>query len=776
MRCLGTPDLVGPEGRKSLQSLKKFSLPAVSTLLARLATAGEAEAVRIREILIYLLDNESLPGYVKGLSSQAHPRVLSTTIRVLSQTTTYDPNRLLSLFDHPEVAKSALLKVLEARRESLHAAALLRKSYTLDPAERVAMFKILEDIADESMVPELVNRVTAQDVNTRLGMVRLLRRFNTPMSRSALLNRLTDASKDVRFAALDALASMHVNVDVGVLCKLLRDPDYNVQRRAIDAIVKRNDPATIKYLIDLLKDESEYIRRAAVEVLNGMEYPEAVNDLLQALRDEDWWVRARAADALAKIGGKRVIEAVIKLLRSEDEYLRRSAIEILNSTKDEASMEHLIGALSDSDWWVRERAIDALANIGNRAAIPALLRLMREDQQAAPIVLRAMKSLGDESHVKSIISMLGSPDENIVVEAVRTLAELVDTPQAERVVKALKRRAATGSEDMRDVTREALKRINARLAVVARREGTPPLQATAGMPGAQAGAPALVNVAPKIDVKTLKPGDKLSDRYEFVRRVGKGAFSNVLLVKDLVIGERVILKVLHEKMTADQAMVKRFIREIRYSRRIHHPNVIRIFDFVSLGALQAISMEYFPSVTLSSLLEPKQALDPARALRIAADVASGIDAAHQLGIIHRDLKPGNVLLNKDDWVKIVDFGIARLQSAADTQLTRAGILIGTPRYMAPEQVTGKRLDGRADIYSLGVILYEMLTGETAFKGDDNVQVLYRHVHGDIKPLHEANPAIPLPLSNIVMRMMAVNPARRYQTMEEVEDTLRAYRF
>ncbi|MGF1545987.1 MAG: HEAT repeat domain-containing protein [Thiotrichales bacterium] len=770
MRCLSAPDLVGAEGRRSLATLKKFADVALGSLLTRLATAGDAEATRIREIMIYLLDNESITAYVKGLYSQVHPRVLNTTIRVLSQSTTYNPNQLLALFDNPDVAKSALLKVLEARKDSLNPAALLRKAYTLDPAERVAMFKVLEDISDESMVPELVNRVTAQDVNTRLGMVRLLRKFNTPMSRSALMNRLTDASKEVRFVALDALASMNVNIDVGVLCKLLRDDDYNVQNRSIDAIVKRNDPVTIRYLVALLKDESEYIRRAAVEVLNGMEYPDAVNDLLQALKDEDWWVRARAADALAKIGGKRVVEAVIKLLKSEDEYLRRSAIEVLNSTKDDASMEHLIGALNDSDWWVRERAIDALASIGNKASIPSLLRLMRDDNQAAPIVLRAMKVLADESHVKSIISMLGSQDENIVIETVRTLAEIVDTPQAERVVKAMKRRAMAGNEEIRDATREALKRINARLAVAVRRPQPEALAA----PGAVA-APAMAASSRHIDVKALKPGDKLSDRYEFVRRVGKGAFSTVLLVKDVVVGERIILKVLHEKMTADQAMIKRFIREIRYSRRIMHPNVIRIFDFLTIDKLHAISMEYFPSVTLSALLEPKQPLDSARALRLAADVAAGIDAAHQLGIIHRDLKPGNVLLNKDDWVKIVDFGISRLQSSSDTQLTRAGILIGTPRYMAPEQVTGKRLDGRVDIYSLGVILYEMLTGETAFKGDDNVQVLYRHVHGDIKPLHEANPAIPLPLSNIVMRMMAVNPGRRYQSMEEVEDTLRAYR-
>ncbi|HHJ19761.1 MAG TPA: serine/threonine protein kinase, partial [Gammaproteobacteria bacterium] len=546
--------------------------------------------------------------------------------------------------------------------------------------------------------------------------------------------------------------------------RLIKDADFNVQNKAVEAIIKHNDPEAIIYLIDLLKDESEYVRRAAVEVLNGMEYPDAVEDLLNALKDEDWWVRARAADALAKIGGRRVVEAVIRLIRNDDEYIRRAAIEILNSTKDEASMSHLINALNDSDWWVRERAIDALASIGNKAALPALLKLMREDRQAAPIVLKALRTLGDETRVKDILMMLGSKDEATVMETMQTLSELVDASQAERVFKAIKRRAYTAGEDVRAAARMALKRINTRLA---RRRASAEESAAVRSAAKQR--------ALKIDVRTLKSGDKIGDRYEFVRRVGKGAFSTVLLVKDLMVRERIVLKILHEKMTTEEAMVKRFIREIRYARKINHPHVIRIYDFVSVGNLYAISMEYFPSVTLSHLLQPKKPLAFQRAIDIGAAVASGISAAHGQNVIHRDLKPGNVLIDKAGIVKVVDFGIARTQSAAETQLTKTGILIGTPRYMAPEQVTGtKRLDGRSDIYSLGVLLYEMLTGQTAFKGDDNVQVLYKHVHGDILPLHETNPDVPLPLSKIVMKMMSVNPKHRYQTMDEVDEVLRAY--
>ncbi len=764
-------DLMSPEGRTCIQKLRHTPHTAVARLINLLGTAGDSEAKRIREILILLLDDKTLPAYFNGLSSNAHPRVINNISRVLAASRTYDANLLLPLFDKEETSKSMLLKILAARKDGLSALDLLRKISSLAPNERVAMFRILQPIADESLLPELINRVSAQDVNTRLGITRLLARFNSIAARNTLLGRLSDPSKEVRLVALDALAAARVNLDIRILSKLLRDRDIKVRDRATEVLIKRNDPAVIPSLIELLKDESEEIRRAAVEVLNGMEYPDSVQDLLRALKDEDWWVRARAADALAKIGGRRVVEAVIKLIRSDDEYVRRAAIEILNSTKDEKAMEHLITALNDSDWWVRERAIDALANIGNKAAIPSLLKLMREDEQAAPIALKAMRTLGDEKHIKQILPMLGSKDENALIEAMHTLAELVSPEQASEVFTAIKRRAITAGEDVRDAAKTALRRINSRLAKKRKERSEREHEyKPKNIIDQRSGD------FTKINVRALRSGDMLGDRYEYIRRVGKGAFSSVLLVKDLMLNERIILKILHDKMASDEAMIKRFIREIRYSRRIQHRNVIRIYDFIGIGNLYAISMEYFASVTLSSMLSPKKPLPFRKALNIAASVASGISAAHKLRIIHRDLKPGNILIDKDGMVKVVDFGISRTQSAAETQLTKTGILIGTPRYMAPEQVTGKKhLDGRSDIYSLGVILYEMLTGDTAFKGDDNVQVLYRHVHGDISPLHEANPVVPRALSDVVMTMMSVNPKKRYQTMTEVERVLRTFK-
>jgi serine/threonine protein kinase len=188
-------------------------------------------------------------------------------------------------------------------------------------------------------------------------------------------------------------------------------------------------------------------------------------------------------------------------------------------------------------------------------------------------------------------------------------------------------------------------------------------------------------------------------------------------------------------------MMKRFVHELRYSRKITHRNVIRIFDFVSLGGNYAISMEYFPSHTLGAEIQAQAAA--LREIRgWAQDIATGMAVAHQVGIIHRDLKPANILINDEGLLKIVDFGVAAAATSGDTQLTKTGYVIGSPKYMAPEQILGKKVDHRADIYSVGVILYEMLTGTPPYTKGDHMAVMYQHVQGKAKPCEEVNPAIP----------------------------------
>jgi serine/threonine-protein kinase len=271
----------------------------------------------------------------------------------------------------------------------------------------------------------------------------------------------------------------------------------------------------------------------------------------------------------------------------------------------------------------------------------------------------------------------------------------------------------------------------------------------------------------KLDISTLRPGEIIEGRYKYIEKIGKGAFGTVLLIEDTVVDERLILKFLNPNMSQDEEMMKRFVHELRYSRKITHKNVIRIYDFLFMRGNYAISMEYFPSHTLGSEIVNEKPLALPRAVQYATDIANGMIVAHHEGIVHRDLKPANILINNEGLLKIVDFGVAAAQKEGDTQLTKTGYVIGSPKYMAPEQILGKKVDARADVYSLGVIMYEMVTGIPPYSRGDHMSVMYQHVQGKAKSAIEVNPQLPKPLSDLVTKAMSVDKLKRYQSMEEM---------
>jgi serine/threonine-protein kinase len=277
----------------------------------------------------------------------------------------------------------------------------------------------------------------------------------------------------------------------------------------------------------------------------------------------------------------------------------------------------------------------------------------------------------------------------------------------------------------------------------------------------------------KLDIQTLKPGDIIEGRYKYVERIGKGAFGTVLLMEDTVVDERLILKFLNPNVSEDEEIMKRFVHELSYSRKITHHNVIRIYDFLYIQGNYAISMEYFPSHTLGAEIANERPMPPKKAVGYGTDICIGMSVAHQQGIIHRDLKPANILINETGLLKIVDFGVAAAAKSGDTQLTKTGYVIGSPKYMAPEQILGKKVDERADIYSLGVIMYEMLAGNPPYSRGDHMSVMYQHVQGKAQPLIEANPKVPREIAEVITKAMQVDKLKRHASMEELRIALEA---
>ncbi|MDZ7360216.1 MAG: PEGA domain-containing protein [candidate division KSB1 bacterium] len=264
-------------------------------------------------------------------------------------------------------------------------------------------------------------------------------------------------------------------------------------------------------------------------------------------------------------------------------------------------------------------------------------------------------------------------------------------------------------------------------------------------------------------------GGKIS-HYEILKKIGEGGMGEVYLAEDVNLHRKVAIKVLAARYTSDADFKARFLREARATAALSHPNIVTIHEVDEEQAMYYIVMEYVDGESLKELIR-REPLPVARVIEIARQIGDGLGAAHRAGVVHRDIKPGNILLNKAGQVKIVDFGLAKLQGA--TGLTRDGMSMGTPHYMSPEQIKGEATDHRSDIFAFGVVLSEMLTRQLPFKGETTPVVIYAIINKAPEPAIKHNPAVTKGLQKIINRALEKNPKARYQQMEDcVQDLMK----
>ena len=268
----------------------------------------------------------------------------------------------------------------------------------------------------------------------------------------------------------------------------------------------------------------------------------------------------------------------------------------------------------------------------------------------------------------------------------------------------------------------------------------------------------------------------LNDRYEMQQRIGRGGMADVYLARDILLDRLVAIKVLFPEYATDPAFVERFRREAQSAANLNHPNIVSVYDWGRSNNTYFMAMEYVPGRTLAEALHDVGQITAMKAAEVGIEVAAALSFAHRGNVVHRDIKPGNILIGSNGQLKVADFGIARaLGSAADSNLTQVGAVMGTAAYLSPEQAQGGQPDPRSDLYSLGIVLYEMVGGRVPFSGDNPVSIAYKQVHEAPRPLNQLASDVPRAFEAIVARLLAKDPDLRYATAEAVRDDLRRFR-
>jgi eukaryotic-like serine/threonine-protein kinase len=291
----------------------------------------------------------------------------------------------------------------------------------------------------------------------------------------------------------------------------------------------------------------------------------------------------------------------------------------------------------------------------------------------------------------------------------------------------------------------------------------------ARLAGPQTVLPTTVRQAPVVTstLSAIEPGALMAQRFEILAVLGAGGMGVVYKARDRELDDLVALKMLRRDLWGDRGHLDRLKSELKLARKITHPNVLRTYDFGEIDGIPYISMEYVRGVTLRYMLDQSQRLPYSAGLRLAKQLCSGLGAAHAVGVMHRDIKPENLILDPTGNAKLMDFGIARPIERLTPGQTQAGFVVGTPQYLAPEQLRGDEVDARADIYSCGIVLYEIFTGKLPFEAKNAMDLMLKHLQAEPIAPRVPWPEIPPRLEEILLRCLKKEPAERYRTVDDL---------
>ena len=777
---LDCDDLESDKGVALVEKLRQSSRDSLEHLIQVIPETSGVHQAMLTEICLENAQGTNEELFLNSLENDA-TKIRSAAASILSKSAQINPSKLFKKLHESDVSKTEVIDILAFQRERLKPEQIITNALKLDKTHAEQLLKL----ASDSVVPlDLeVLHIEPESIGSPSVKIMLLRYFGqvdqAPVAQQ-IAKFLGDENKTVVIEALKAFKSLPVKFDASVLLPYIESMTEVEHEMAIQVLKAQADAELVPRLAPWTCGKSEEIRQIFVRLFVKYVTPEGLEKFLKLLEKQEWWGKERSLKCLQKFGNDKLYSAAQSLTEHENEFVREQAQRFAAQNIDPADMEQLWENALHEDWQVRDGAIASIGKSNKRESIDLLKKVIKKWPESAPAVLKAVGDLGFSKGLEIAFSCLRMSEALIQREALEAIGKLAGKRHAKTVRDKLMQKVPTLQATVRDTAGEVVNRLTEEFGLpqlnvdqatyfdtrLIKFEDTQAVeQGTNQAPAAPATPP------PQQNIEDFKKGDLWMDRFRIDKEIGRGAMGRVMLATDEMVGEPLILKFMHPELTAEESSRERFLREVKYSRKVSHPNVIRIHDMLFNDNLSAISMEYFDSKGIDEYLKEKKFFDPGEGLDILLQVANGMAAAHNQEVIHRDLKPSNILMDDAGLVKIVDFGIASASSNTDSTLTKTGSIIGTPAYLSPERAKGQDADHRSDIYALGIIAYGMFTGQLPYTGEP-MSLLFQHLEGKAIPVHELKEDLDPAIGELVQRLMAVEIEDRLQTMEDVAEAIK----
>ncbi|MDH5353234.1 MAG: protein kinase [Gammaproteobacteria bacterium] len=720
-----------------------------------------------QELLLSILENETT-------------LVRATAADILSQSTRINVSKLFKHLHETDVSKSEIIDILSTQKQLLKPEQIINNALKLEAiyAER------LLDLAKDCETPAdfdglLIEPEGIENPNIKIKLLRYLSQLKQPEAARIIGKFFTDKNKTIVLEALKSLRALSVPFDAAVILPFIETMSEHERQIGMEIICQQASPELVPKLAPWTTGKSDETREIFIKLLVDNATNESLEKFLLRLDQQEWWGKDQAVKCMLRLGEENLFKSAQGLVEHSQEFVRNTAQQLAAQMGGAADLDSLKESAMHESWQIRDNAIKLIGFCGQREALLVLKEVLKQWPTSAAGILKAVVQLGFSKGLEIAFACLKLPEAATQREALIAVSKLTTKQHAGNVRETVMRMVPKLQATVKDTAKEVVTQLTNDFKLPELKIDSKDFFETRLLEivDTQDVSQVIGNSRPPVEeqktevvrfqnIEELKENDLWMDRYRIKREIGRGAMGRVMLAEDEMVGESLILKFMHPELTADGASRERFLREVKYSRKVSHANVIRIHDMLFKDSLCAISMEFFKSRGIDELLKEKKKFGAIEGLDILYQVAEGMSAAHKQQVIHRDLKPSNILIDDTGLVKVVDFGIASASSNTDSTLTKTGSIIGTPAYLSPERAKGLEAHERCDIYALGIIAYCMFTGQLPYKGEP-MAILFQHLEGNASPIHEVDKSISPRLSLLVQKMMAVEADNRIQTMDEV---------